>query len=138
MSRRNNRSMGLAVERSIINILANAFGLKTYNPRESSRFQIASSRALSKVRDDEGVDIIFSKDTPDVLRRWSIQVKRSETSSDTNTPISLNGLLRIIDEDHPLLITRVMRKRNVKATTVGDFVTMKLDDFIELLKEIEH
>lgn len=128
--------MGHGVEREIINYLAEKFNLQVYNPKQSGRFQIGSSRALSRARDDQGVDVMFSNDVPKILSQWAIQVKRSETTARSSTPIDLKGLLNIIDEEHPLLITKVMRKANVRANAVGTFATMELDELVALLQRI--
>lgn len=138
---KNNRALGLNVERAIINLIASFFGLLTYNSRENKdTWQIASSRAVSKVRDDEGVDLIFRK-CPTFLKNKAIQIKRTTVTAKTTTNIDIQSLLRVMELDEntdPVLITRVFQRVGKVNRNQGDFVTIPLEDYLKLLKDANH
>ena len=136
MGNKNNRRLGVLVEHEIIRVMAAFFGLKHYSKDNKTDWHVASTRAVSKVRDDDGIDVIFRR-TWDTLKRLAIQIKRTTVDSKTTTKIDIDPLLRImeLDEDtDKVLITRVFKKVGKSNRCKGDFVTIPLNDYLQLLQ----
>ena len=124
---KNNRRLGVLVEHEIIRTFAEYFGLISY---KAPKWQIASTRAVSKVRDDEGVDIVFRNCK---LRNLAVQVKRTVVNSETTSRIDIEPLIRILDEEEPVLITRLFKKHGKVNRNKGDFATIPFSHYLKLL-----
>lgn len=135
---KNNRRLGVITETSIIKIWSTFLGLTSYHVKHNKDdWQMASTRAVSKVRDDDGVDIVF-RNCVDKLKRLAVQIKRTVIRTDSTTKIDIAPLQRImeLDEDtDPVLVTRVYQKVGKSNRCQGDFVTIPMDYFLKLLKD---
>ncbi len=131
MLRSGNRKRGLDVEREIIRLLSDELNLIRF---PAPNYQLGSSRALSKATDDEGVDIVFTRNAPSVLRDLNIQIKRN-TLITKGVKIDLEPLLRIGDMSKPVLINKLYQKQGKANKHVGTFVTINIHDYVELLKQ---
>lgn len=128
MKKKNNRRLGVLLEHEIIGIIANVFGLRAY---KDPKWQIASTRAVSKVLDDEGVDIAL-RNCP--IENYHFQIKRTTVNSATTAKIDIQPLLRIMGEyPNPVLITRLFKKHGKSNRNYGDYVTIPLHHYLTLL-----
>ena len=126
----NNRKKGLDVEREIIRFFSEELNLVRF---PADNYQIGTSRALSKATDDSGVDIVFTSRSPSYLRDLNVQIKR-RTIRTKKLSIDLEPLIRIEQMNKPLLISKIMVPRGKSLQTQGTYVTLKIEDYIELLR----
>jgi Holliday junction resolvase len=117
MASNRNRTAGNNFERLIVREL-----------KELGYDDVVTSRSESKNMDDRGVDI-FGPDFP-----YYIQCKNSKTYQKLHDLITSEKL----PKDKPTVVfQRKTRKANTKFVTEGDYVSMKKEDFYELLKKIK-
>ncbi len=125
-----NRAKGLDVEREVIKYFSEQLNLTRF---PGHNYQIGSSRALSKATDDAGVDIVFTSLAPDYLRRLNVQIKR-RTIRTKVVSIDLEPLIRIEGFSRPTLISKILVPKGRATKVLGYYVTIKLDDYIELVR----
>lgn len=137
MAGKNNRNLGNAWETEVIRTLAKHFDLIPFAPKTQG-VQLGSSRQFSKITDDEGVDIVFTRHAPSWIKRFLFQCKRTVIASKSTTPININGLYNIKPEqgEVPILVTNVYKKQGKRNVRREPVVTMYMDDFLKMMEYV--
>ncbi len=117
MSNRN-RTAGNNWERLCVNTLKKVFK------------DIVSSRSESKSRDDQGVDLINKDEYKNGKVPFNFQCKSTASKADYHTLLTT-----MPDDVPPVILHQYKRKSNTKFMTQGEYVIMKYNDFIDLLKK---
>ncbi len=132
-----NRRKGIKWEQDFIRMLCDWFELVPFDGKNHAQCQVGSSRALSKMLDDEGVDVAFTSKAPPLLQKLWIQLKRTVVSTMKVIKIDVRPLLRIEKPGIPVLVTRTYVKNGKSNIHVGDLVTIHLDDFLNFAKNLD-
>lgn len=112
-----NRQAGHNFERKIVQEL-----------KELGHEDVVTSRAESRNMDNRGVDI-FGADFP-----YYIQCKNSKTWQDIH---GLTTSEKLPTDKPTVVFQRKTKKVNERFMTEGDYVSMKKDDFYEILKQLK-
>lgn len=119
MSNRN-RTAGNNWERSCVNSLKEIFKY------------IVTSRSESKSRDDQGIDLINKDEYKHGKVPFNFQCKSTASKADYPTLLST-----MPDDVPPVVLHQYKRKsQGGKFVTKGEYVILKYDDFVELIKKI--
>lgn len=117
MAANRNRNAGNGYERLIVNEL-----------KGEGYEDVVTSRAESRNMDNKGVDI-FGASLP-----VHIQCKNSKSWQDLHKLLTSE----LLPDDKPTVVFhRKTKKANTRFVTQGDYVSMKKEDFYELLKQLK-
>ena len=119
--RKNYREQGLRLERKVVNDLKKVV----------LDLDFKTSRAESKNLDNRGIDIYVS-DTQKFP--YEIQCKKKLLKTKTKS-ISIDPLLRLT-ENQRVLITQLTNQKETNESTIGIFVTLDYNLWLELIEEI--
>ena len=130
-----NKKNGRLEENWWLHYFAKLFGLI---PRMVNRetglvndWQIARSEDVSQHLDNMGIDIYFKQNN-----KFAVQVKQTTTNAKKSKPIDIQPLeeIQCSGNQMPILCTGVYRKTEKSRRSYGKYVTLKAEDFEELLK----
>ncbi len=114
-SRRNNRTAGHNYERQCVNLLKDIFP------------DVVTSRAESRNRDDQGVDLCYT---------GFLNVQCKNYSKPLKYDVILDGM-PIEDGQINVIFDRQTRKsKNGRFMRKGEYVHLHLEDFVELISKI--
>jgi hypothetical protein len=125
-------------ERELVKILADEFGLISFNNKNRKEAQIGRSSHFAPYLDDCKIDIWIKEGVDTILHDFAFQAKKRIEYRKTTESIQPEILNEIESDAIPVLVNRIVRRPKRKEIEVGTFVTLKLEDFIGLLKRLEH
>lgn len=117
--------------------LAEVFKLIPYNNKNRPTCEVATTKAMSTLKDDKGIDIWFKNTVPRPLRRLLFQYKKRKTNGKNVVSVEVTPLFEV-ETDHPdhipILATKITKKATKRETTVAKLFTMYESDFYEILE----
>lgn len=133
-----NRALGVKNEVVWMNLFRDHLEMKRYENDNVHDWQLASSRQLSRMTDDAGVDLVFNEQqTPIVFSNMRVQIKRElseATHNRTTARYSIEGLLKIkLEGVRVLLMTAFVKNKN-RRDTLAHCVIIRDTTFYELEK----
>jgi len=134
-----NKRAGRNWEKEVVSIVANLFGLVILKDGNLHEAQIGRAEEVDIKLDNRGVDIWFSPLLPDFIKQNMIQCKKTLCKGKKVKTIDVQPLfdMKISDDEVPVLFTRIKTRPKKNEIVYGDVVTLKLEDYLELLKKRE-
>lgn len=132
--RSNNRSIGHRTERNFISRFAERLGLVPFNNKNHSEAEIGSTRQFSQHLDALKVDVWLSPKL-EWLNNLFIQIKNRQISSKTTWSIDISSIREMPKNGLRAVVTRLVYKPNKRQSELGWFVTMPLEDWMDLVSK---
>lgn len=131
-----NKTIGRKAEKKFVAWFTRIFGLipliRDKSGSNLSTAEVARAEEVSQLLDNEGVDIWFGENTG--FRGLNIQVKSTLVTGKKSKTIDIEPLYHMPDTGINLLFTEVKYRPGKKnMIQYGDIVSMKLEDFAEIL-----
>lgn len=133
----NNRSIGHRTERTFVSRFAEKFGLVSFNNKNHSAAEIGTTRQFSKQLDALKIDVWFS-DKLKWLKNLFIQIKNRQLQSKSKWTVDVTPLRDMPNEKgkYRCVVTRLTYKPNKKQQEIGWFVSMPMEEWLELIKKL--
>lgn len=137
MKKSNNRSIGHRTERTFISKFADKLGLVSFNNRNHKDAQVGSTRQFSQQLDALKIDVWFS-DSLKWLKKLFIQIKNRQIQSKNTWTIDVTPLKDMPNKEgtYRFVVTRLTYKPNQKQQELGWFVSMPMEEWMELIKKL--
>lgn len=135
----NNRSVGHRTERTFIRRFAERLGLVPFNNKNHSEAEIGSTRQFSQQLDAMKIDVWLS-DKLTWLRHLFIQIKNRQIQSKNTWTVDVTPL-RDMPKDkgkYRCVVTRLTYKPNKKQQEIGWFVSMPLEEWMDLISKANY
>jgi hypothetical protein len=135
----NNRSVGHRTERTFIRKFAERLGLVPFNNKNHAEAEIGSTRQFSQQLDAMKIDVWLS-DKLVWLRHLFIQIKNRQIQSKNTWTIDVTPI-RDMPKDkgkYRCVVTRLTYKPNKKQQEIGWFVSMPLEEWMDLVSKANY
>jgi len=131
----NNRAIGHRTERNFISKFAERLGLVPFNAKNHSEAEIGSTRQFSQQMDAMKIDVWFSPKL-EWLKNLLIQIKNRQISSKKTWSVDISALKDMPKNGLRAVVTRLTYKPNKRQSELGWFVTMPMEDWMDLISKV--
>lgn len=136
-----NKRTGSNAEKEFARMLGKALNLSVFDNKnvKEKDAQVGTSRQFSRNLDGRKIDIWFRDDVPSLIRKLAFQIKK-KVAKKGSAPVDARvvGQIQVQQDQVPVLVSHFRHKSPAGLEMAGPwFVTMRAEDFLELLKNLK-